>query len=57
MTSIYLFHLFKIIRLNTFSEFLSFIHMTSKLNILSNYAEYPNGLAPCYMLSFFIYTW
>ncbi len=30
MTSIYLFYLSKIICLNTFSEFLSFIYITSK---------------------------
>ncbi len=39
--------------MHTFSEFLSFIYITSKLSISSNHAEYPKGLAPCYMLPFF----
>ena len=30
----------KIICLNTFPEFLSFVYMTSKLNILSNHAKH-----------------
>ncbi len=56
MTTAYDFHLFylpEIICLNNFPEFLSFIHMTSKLSILSNHAKYPKELALYYMLSFF----
>ena len=54
MTSIYLFHFFEIIYLNTFLEFLNFVYMTSKLSILSNHTEYPKKLAPYYILPFFI---
>ena len=53
MTFTYLI-LFKIICLNTFLEFLSFVYVTSKLNILSNHIKYPKRLIPYYMLSFFI---
>ena len=51
VTPTYLFHFSEIIRLNTFSEFLGFVHVTSKLSILPNHAEHPKGLAPCYTLS------
>ncbi len=54
MTSTYLFYLFEIIGLNTFLEFLSFIYMISKLNILSNHAKHPKGLVSYYMPPFFI---
>ena len=54
MTFTYLFHLFEIICLNTFLEFLSFVHVTSKLSFLSNHAEHPKGLAPGYTLPPFI---
>ncbi len=50
MTSTYLFHFSKIICLNTFLKFHSFIHMTSKLNILLNHIEHLKGLAPCYTI-------
>ncbi len=44
MNSTYLFHLSEIICLNIFSEFLSFVHVTSKLSILSNHIEHPKKL-------------
>ena len=51
MTFTYLI-LFEINYLNIFPEFFSFIYVTSKLNILFNYAEHPKKLALYYMLSF-----
>ncbi len=42
------FYFSKIICFNTFLEFLSFVHVTSKLSILSNHAEHPKRLAPYY---------
>ena len=54
MTFIYLFYLSKIIYLNTFLEFLSFIYVTSKLSILFNQTKHSVGLAPYYILLFFI---
>ncbi len=57
MTSIYdiyLFYLFEIICLNIFSKFLSFVHVTSKLSILSNYAEHPKKLLPYYIEFLFL---
>ena len=53
MTFIYLI-LPLIIRLITFPEFLNFVHIISKLNILSNYAKYPKKLVSYYILFFFI---
>ena len=55
MISTHLFHFFEIIYLNIFVKFLSFIYVTSKLNILSNYAKHLKELTLCYMLvPFFI---
>ena len=53
MTSIYLFYPSKIICLNIFLEFLSFVHMTFKLSILSNHIKHFKGLIPCYILLLF----
>ncbi len=53
MTFTYLFHLSRIICLNIFSEFFSFIQITTKLSILLNQAKHPKELALCYMLLFF----
>ena len=56
MTLIYdfhLFHFFKIIYFNTFSEFFNYVYIIFKLNILSNHAKYLKRLAPYYTLSFF----
>ena len=53
MISTYLFDLFEIIYLNAFSKFLNFVHLTFKLNILSNYAKHLKKLVSCYTLSFF----
>ncbi len=36
-----------------YREFLSFSHMTFKLNILSNHAEHPKGLVSYYVLPLF----
>ena len=44
ITFIYLTFSSEIIQLNTLLEFLSFVHVTSELSILSNYAEHPKGL-------------
>ena len=48
----YLFHFSEIIYLDIFLKFFSFVHITSKLFILSNHAEHPRELALCYMLLF-----
>ncbi len=56
MTFTYLLHLSEIICLNTFSKLLSFVHVTSKLNILSNYAKHPKKLVLCYTLPSLILT-
>ncbi len=53
MTSAHDFYLSEIICLNILLEFLSFVYMTSKLNILSNHTKHPKRLAPCYTLSLF----
>ena len=53
MISIYLFYLLEIICLNTFLEFFSFVYVTSKLSILSNYTKHPKRLTLYYMLYFF----
>ncbi len=47
----------EIICLNTFPEFLGFIHMTSKLSIFSNYAKHPKGLTLYYTPLFFTTTY
>ena len=44
------FLLSKVICLNTFSKCVSFIHMISKLSILSNLTKYFKKLAPCYTM-------
>ncbi len=44
----------KIICLITFLEFFSFVYMTSKLNILSNYTKHPKRLVLYYILFLFI---
>ncbi len=49
----YLFHLSEIIYLNTFSEFLSFVHVNSKLSILSNQIKHLKELALYFMLLLF----
>ena len=49
----YLFYLSKINYLNIFSKFFSFVCVTFKLSILSNYVKYLKGLALYYTLSFF----
>ncbi len=43
----------KIIQLNTFLEFFSCSHVTSKSSILSNHAKHPKGLVLLYALSLF----
>ena len=43
----------EIIYLNIFSEFLSSIHVTSKLNISFNYTKYLKKLAPYYTILLF----
>ena len=57
MTSVYDFHLpnftYEIIHLITFPKFLSFVYVTSKLNILSNHIKHPKRLTLYYTLSFF----
>ena len=57
MTFIHDFHLHdfisKINCLITFLEFFSFVHITSKLNISSNYTEYLKKLVPYYILLLF----
>ncbi len=60
MTSAHDFHLLiftsEIIWLNIFPEFLNCSHMTSKLNILSNHAVYPQkASAICYMHYLFLH--
>ena len=53
MTSTYLFYFSKIIYLNIFPKLLSFVYVTSKLNILFNYTKHLQKLALYYILPLF----